>query len=175
MNFRKRLAQLEAHPALARAPAPEPTDAEHIEMICGAFRVGWLRMDAGGAVVAGENCGELREWATTAAALLNRLRRQDDGTLAPLLPLTTDDATTAAAMLRRGWLRLADQSYCGERGAVVAAWHWLQNHDYAAARDAAAVANVAISVYLATGGDLPITTDAIAELLDTVTTVERIL
>lgn len=169
MSLKTRLDKLEAHPAFVRhtAQPADPTDDEIGVALCTAFEFGWLRCAADGAVVVDESAGKWRTGLTAAAAKLNEGR-------APILPMSPEDATTAAAMLRRGWVRLVDGTFCTERGKRIGYDYRLFSRDALPAMDMARKLDSALNVFEASGGVIePFTAEAIAALLDSAKTLSK--
>lgn len=172
MDLKARLDKLEAHPAFAQQPEPEvePTADEIAAALCDSFEVAWLRIDDQRRVVAdAKSPAHHRDWLLDAARELNRVRLADDGTLAPIFPMILEDAAAAADMLRKGWIRLVDGSFCTDRGKRLNYFYRLPSKEALQAMDMARKLDMALNVYEASGGAVePFTVETIVEVLESI-------
>ena len=171
MNLKTRLDRLESHPAFAQRPAPEgeSTADEIAAALCDSFEVAWLRIDQRCVVVDAKAPAHHRDWLLDAARELNRVRLAADGTLAPIFPMLPEDIAASADMLRRGWVRLVDGSFCNDRGKRLNYFYRLSGKEALPAMDMARKLDMALNVYEASGGTVePFTVEAIVEVLESI-------
>ena len=179
MDLKTRLDKLEAHPAFAQRPAPEgeSTADEIAAALCESFEVAWLRIDDQRCVAVDAKApAHHRDWLLDAARELNRVRLAADGTLAPIFPMVPEDIAVAADMLRKGWVRLVDGSFCNDRGKRLNYFYRLSGKEALPAMDMARKLDMALSVYEASGGVVePFTVETIVDVLESIDDImERI-
>ena len=180
MNLKTRLDKLEAHPAFAQhqwlPPGESTADEIAAVALCGSFEVGWLRIDGKAVVVDAQAKRHHLPWLTAMARELNRVHLAADGTLAPIFPMVPEDIAVAADMLRKGWVRLVDGSFCTDRGRRLNYFYRLPSHEALPAMDMARKLDMALSVYEASGGVVePFTVETIVDVLESIDDImERI-